>query len=245
MKKIIIFGANSAVAQACAKLWAEGGNDLFLVGRDANKLKALEADLRVRSRSKIESRSVDLGEQSSHADIWQDAKDKLGSIDTVLIAHGILGNQKQSERDYQHLFEIMNINLLSTLSLLSISANELEAQGRGSIAVITSVAGDRGRQSNYTYGTSKGAVSIFLSGLRNRLSPKGVAVTDIKMGFVDTPMTRDIRKGPLFAQAETVAKTIVRVIDRKNNIAYTPFFWRWIMLIVKSIPESIFKKLKM
>lgn len=245
MRKIIIFGANSAIAQACARLWMERGNDLYLVGRDHKKLEALKTDLKLRGRSRVESFTLDLKNTEQHAALFKDAKDKLGSIDTIFLAHGILGDQKLAEANFKHASEILEINLLSSISLLTLGANEFEAQGKGQIAVITSVAGDRGRQSNYLYGTSKGALSIFLSGLRNRLASKRIGVTDLKLGFVDTPMTHSFKKGALWQKPESVAKKIVRAIDSNKSVAYTPWFWFWIMLIIKNIPEAIFKKLKL
>jgi short-subunit dehydrogenase len=135
--------------------------------------------------------------------------------------------------------------LLSPIACLTWLANYFETRGKGNITVITSVAGDRGRQSNYIYGAAKGGLSIFLQGLRNRLAPKGVSVTTIKPGFIDTPMTAHIKKGPLFASPETVGKRIHQAMLKGESVVYTPFFWRFIMLIIQHIPEFIFKKMKL
>ncbi|MCG8081658.1 MAG: SDR family NAD(P)-dependent oxidoreductase, partial [Candidatus Thiodiazotropha taylori] len=137
------------------------------------------------------------------------------------------------------------VNALTTISLLTNLANYFEAQQRGSIVVISSVAGDRGRQSNYVYGAAKGAVTIFLQGLRNRLTKSGVNVLTVKPGFVDTPMTADFPKGALWASSEKVAQDINKAIDAQKSVAYVPWFWRYIMLIIKSIPEMVFKKLSL
>ena len=136
-------------------------------------------------------------------------------------------------------------NGTSVVSLMTAAANRFEAQGHGAIAVISSVAGDRGRQSNYVYGSAKALVSAFASGLRQRLAKKGISVTTIKPGFVDTPMTAAFKKGPLWAKPDQVAKDIVVAIDQGKTVVYTPGFWRLIMLIIKHIPEFIFVKLKL
>ena len=139
----------------------------------------------------------------------------------------------------------MQTNALSVISLLTLLANHFEQQRHGCIAVISSVAGDRGRQSNYVYGTAKGALSIFLQGLRNRLHKSGVQVLTVKPGFVDTPMTASLPKGPLWATPEKVAEDIDKAIENKRNVLYTPSFWFLIMAIIKSVPESIFKRLSL
>jgi decaprenylphospho-beta-D-erythro-pentofuranosid-2-ulose 2-reductase len=245
MRKIVIFGANSAVAQACARLWAEEGHEMFLVSRNSKKLAALVDDLRVRSRAKIQSKALDLSDIEEHKGLFQEIRQLMGSFDTLFVAHGILGSQKEAESDFDKAREMFDTNLMSPMALLTVGAQELEKQGRGQIAVITSVAGDRGRQSNYFYGASKGALSIFLSGLRNKLALKGVSVTDIKLGFVDSPMTQEFKKGLLWKKPEQVAHKIVRSIDKGRDVVYTPGFWRPIMLIIRLIPEKIFKKLKL
>ena len=137
------------------------------------------------------------------------------------------------------------INLVSVVSLLTLLANYFEKQGKGCIAVISSVAGDRGRQSNYIYGAAKGGLTIFLQGLRNRLSKAGVCVLTIKPGFVITPMTENFKKGFLWAQPQQVAKAIVSAIRRRKNVIYVPWFWRWIMLVIRNIPENVFKRMSL
>ncbi|MDQ3230353.1 MAG: SDR family NAD(P)-dependent oxidoreductase [Pseudobdellovibrionaceae bacterium] len=190
--------------------------------------------------------ALDLADLKDHAAAFATAKNALGRYDSVFIAHGILGDQTALQKDFSLTQKALNVNLLSVLSLLTIAANELEAQGKGHIGVITSVAGDRGRQSNYIYGMCKGSISIFLSGLRNRLFSKGVFVTDIKLGFVDSPMTRHItNKGLLWKKPDAVGRIIVKAMDGKGGIRYVPGFWRFIMLIIKSIPDSIFRRLSL
>jgi short-subunit dehydrogenase len=169
----------------------------------------------------------------------------LGEIDAALIAHGDLPNQGECQRGWTDTESALTTNFLSPVAFLTWLGNYFDTRGKGNITVISSVAGDRGRQSNYIYGSAKGALSVFLQGLRNRLAPRGVSVTTIKPGFIDTPMTAAIKKGPLFASAELVGKRIHKAMKRGESVVYTPFFWRFIMLIIIHIPECIFKKLKL
>jgi decaprenylphospho-beta-D-erythro-pentofuranosid-2-ulose 2-reductase len=245
MRKMLIIGATSAIAQATAKLFAQQGDALFLVGRDADKLEAIAADLKVRGATKVVYITLDLNEFAQHADLIEQAHTRLEGLDTVLIAHGALDNQQAGQQDYAKAEQTLRTNFLSVVSLLTLIANHLEKQHYGCIAVISSVAGDRGRQSNYIYGSAKGALTIFLQGLRNRLHSANVCVLTIKPGFVDTPMTVDYKKGLLWAKPETVAQGIHRAIQQRRNTIYLPWFWWFIMLIIKMIPEFIFKRMKL
>jgi decaprenylphospho-beta-D-erythro-pentofuranosid-2-ulose 2-reductase len=169
----------------------------------------------------------------------------MGGIDLALIAHGVLGDQQKAQADYAAAEAVLRTNFLSAVSLVTWLANYFENQKRGTLAVISSVAGDRGRKSNYVYGASKGALNVFLDGVRNRIDRSGVNVLTIKPGFVATPMTAHLPKGPLFASPETVAQGIVRAIKGRKDVVYVPGFWAVIMLIIRSIPEAIFKKLNL
>lgn len=182
---------------------------------------------------------------ASHDQLLELAFHKLGEIDAALIAHGDLPNQKECEHAWATTERALTTNFLSPVAFLTWFANYFETRGKGNITVISSVAGDRGRQSNYIYGSAKGALSTFLQGLRNRLAPRGVSVTTIKPGFIDTPMTADIKKGPLFVSAEVVGKRIYKAMVKGESVVYTPFFWRFIMLIIQHIPEFIFKRMKL
>ena len=168
-----------------------------------------------------------------------------GDLDVVLIAYGTLSNQVACEADAALTLRELNTNFLSVASLLTELANRLKHQGHGTLAVISSVAGDRGRPSNYVYGSAKGALSLFLQGLRGRLFHVGVHVLTIKPGFVDTPMTADVKKNPLFASPQRVGADIVRACDQGRNVLYTPFFWRFVMTVIRLIPEPLFKRLKL
>jgi short-subunit dehydrogenase len=242
---ILIIGATSGMAEAAARLFAADKARLFLIARNAEKLALIAANLRDLGAESVWTESADLTDDSRHGELLEQAQKSLGRIDAALIAHGSLGNQKACEQNYAQTEQELRVNFLSPVSLCTHLANILERQGGGTIAVISSVAGERGRQSNYVYGAAKGGLTRFLEGLRNRLAPKGVAVVSLIPGFVDTPMTANLKKGPLFASAAKAGAIIHRAIQRKRDVVYVPGFWRLIMLIIKSIPEGIFKKLKL
>lgn len=245
MQKILITGAASAIAQAVARIYATQGASLFLIDIQADRLTSVANDLRARGAAKVAIQAADLNDTSRHAVLLEQAKQELQGIDTVLIAHGTLPKQKDCERDWQLTARELTTNFLSAASLLTIVANQFEQQGAGTIAVISSVAGERGRQSNYVYGSAKGALSIFTDGLRNRLGKKGVHVVTIKPGFVDTPMTKDFKKGLLWVKPDVVARGIYKAIEGKKNKVYLPWFWQIIMLVIRNIPERIFKNLQL
>lgn len=245
MRKVLVIGATSAIAKEAAKLFAEKGDQLFLVARNEEKLKMMVSDLMVRGVQKVDYMVLDMNEFDKHESLLDRAAQSMGGLDAVLIAHGTLGDQKACEQSYKIAEEELKTNFLSVVSVLTYIANRFEQQEHGDIVVITSVAGDRGRQSNYVYGTAKGALTIFLQGLRNRLYKSGVSVVTVKPGFVDTPMTVNFKKGLFFVGPDIVAKGIYRAILKRKDVVYVPFFWRWIMIVIKSIPESIFKRLRL
>ena len=246
MRKILIIGATSAIAEATARLFAARGDALFLVARNAEHLRAVVADLNVRGAARTDNATLDATDFAAHEAVLDRAERDLGGIDVALIAHGTLSDQAQCERSLDALRREFDTNAISTIALLTSLANRMEARRSGTLAVISSVAGDRGRQSNYVYGAAKAAVSTFLGGLRQRLAKSGVTVLTIKPGFVDTPMTAGIaNKGALWAQPEHIAAGIVKAIDGRRNIVYLPWFWRWIMLVIRHIPEPIFKRVKL
>jgi len=245
MRKILIMGATSAIAEATAREFARRGDALMLVGRSAERLQAIAADLKLRGAALAEVRVLDARDVDAYPALLDDAGRSLGGLDTALIAHGTLSDQAQCQLDAARMLEEFRINALSVMVLCTHLANRFEAQGQGTIAVISSVAGDRGRQSNYVYGSAKAAVTAFSSGLRQRLYPKGVRVVTIKPGFVDTPMTAAFKKGPLWASPPAVGKTIAQAMIRGTPVVYTPWFWWGIMAIIKAIPEFVFRRLKL
>ncbi|WP_040727930.1 SDR family oxidoreductase [Thiomicrorhabdus sp. Kp2] len=244
-KNILIIGATSAIAKATLRLYAEQNHNLFLVARNETLLQNIAEDAKIRGANQVESQAFDLSNLEQHSSLLETVYQTYPKIDIVLIAHGTLPNQQACQDNLEIALQEININALSTISLLTLLANRFETQKSGSIAVITSVAGDRGRQSNYVYGAAKSMVSTFLQGLRNRLNDSNIQVLDIKPGFVDTPMTAEFKKGALWAQPEQVANSIIKAINNNRNTLYTPWFWWGIMFIIRNIPEFIFKKLKL
>ncbi len=244
MKKILIIGGTSAIAEATARIWAQRGDELFLVARNQERLNVLTQDLKVRGSSGVHSYCMDSNNFAEHLPMLAKAFGMLEKIDVVLIAHGTLSNQKECEQSVELTMQEIKTNALSAIALMTHLANRFEIQRSGTIAVISSVAGDRGRASNYVYGSAKAMVSTFTSGLRQRLYKSGVSVVTIKPGFVDTPMTAEFKKGFLWAKPFTVAAKIVQATDKRKDEVYVPTFWHLIMFIIKSIPNSVFKKTK-
>lgn len=247
MSDVLILGAASAIARAAARQFAGEGARLFLVARDSQRLDVIADDLRVRGAPQVDVLAADLTDHDRHPEIMAAVVDAMPGLDTVLIAHGVLPDQEQCESDVGAALESIDVNFLSVVSLCTLAGNELQQRGAGTLAVISSVAGDRGRQSNYVYGSAKAGVDAFLQGLRNRLWHHGVHVVTAKPGFVDTPMTAHIadRGGPLWARPEDVAKGIIRAIEKKKNEVYLPGFWALIMLVIRSVPEALFKRLRL
>ncbi|MES9944043.1 MAG: SDR family oxidoreductase [Candidatus Thiodiazotropha sp.] len=245
MKKVLIIGATSAIAEATARLFAEAGDALFLVARNQDKLDIIADDLKLRGAATVSTEILDVLEYSRHKAVVHAAVETLDGLDLALIAHGTLPDQSACEQSFELSHKEFEVNALSTISLLTHLANHFESEGSGTIAVISSVAGDRGRQSNYLYGSAKGALSIYLQGLRNRLYKSGVNVLTVKPGFVDTPMTAAFDKGFLWASPATVADKLNKAINSQKDVVYIPWFWRYIMAIIKSIPEFVFKRLSL
>jgi short-subunit dehydrogenase len=241
MKRILIIGATSGIATACARLWAAEKNELILVARNAEKLEQTGADLRARGAT-VATHTMDANDLTAHAATL----DAAGAVDIALVSYGTLPDQKLSERDPTAAANAIMTNATSVIALSTAILERMERQGKGTLAIISSVAGDRGRASNYVYGAAKAAVTAFADGARARLFKSGVHVMTIKPGFVDTPMTKGLPlPGPLVATAEQVARRIVKGIDRKAPVVYAPFFWRPIMFVIRHLPEPVFKRLKL
>jgi len=240
MQNVLILGATSAIAAEVARLYAERGDRLHLIGRSSEKLASVVEQCR---GGEVTSHAADFAHVEDNEALIRQALTTLGSVDVVLIAHGDLGDQLATERSFAQAEAMLRVNFLSVVSLLIPLANHMEAAGTGRIAVITSVAGDRGRPRNYTYGTAKGALNLYLQGLRTRLYRAGVRVITLKLGPVDTPMTRHHNKHFLFGKVPGVARDIVRAIDRRKPVIYSPPVWRWIMVLVRWAPEWVVQKL--
>jgi short-subunit dehydrogenase len=235
--KVVIIGATSAIAQETARLYASGGASLLLVARNEANVLAVASDLRVRGAADVTTFVADLADRSRDETIVASA----GAPDVVLIAHGSLPDQRAIDTDPAAQLAAFELNATSTIALAARFANVLERNRRGTLAVIGSVAGDRGRRSNYVYGAAKAAVHAYCEGLRGRLAEAGVNVVLIKPGWVDTPMTGGMKKNPLFASAASVARDIHRAIATRKGTVYTPGFWRWISLLVRLLPAKLVK----
>ncbi len=244
MKKIVILGATSGIALEVQRSLAQRNCDLLLVARSAQRLAELQTDLAARGAGLVLTYSADLGSIQQHAAVFDFARRMLPEFDTVLLAYGSMHNQKDAESSVDILLEELHVNFVSATAILTLFAADLERRRTGCVAAITSVAGDRGRRSNYVYGSAKGALSLFLQGLRSRLHPAGVRVITIKPGPVRTPMTDHLPTAARFADPEQVASDIVRALERRSpDVLYTPRVWRYVMTAVQQIPESIFKRL--
>lgn len=243
MQTILIVGATSAIAQATARRFAARGDALYLVGRSAARLQVVAHDLLARGAARVHTLAMDANDFPAHAAMLRHAEDKLGPIDLALICHGTLPDQAACAQSVELTLAELRTNALSVVALLTLLANAFECRHAGTIAVISSVAGERGRQSNYVYGSAKAMVTTFMSGLRQRLSKSGVAVVTIKPGFIDTPMTGAFRKNALWIGADEAAGHIVAAIQRGAAVAYVPGFWRWIMWAIRALPDVVFRRL--
>jgi len=245
MQNVLIIGATSAIATATARRFASDGSRLFLVARNSHNLNELQKDIEVRGAESVATFQLDALEFEQHEKMIAAATEFLGPIDVALICHGTLPDQEACEKNWELASEAITVNGSSTLSMLTGLSKIMIEQERGCLAVVTSVAGDRGRQPNFVYGAAKSLVSTYLQGLRGTLFSKGVHVVDIRPGFVDTPMTAHIdEKGLLFSSPDKVADIIVNAIHKKKHTVYAPGYWRLILFIVNLLPEVIFKRLK-
>jgi decaprenylphospho-beta-D-erythro-pentofuranosid-2-ulose 2-reductase len=244
-RKILVLGATSGIAEATCRIWAFQGASLFLVARNAEKLAAVAADLKTRGASYVDTAVADLDDTDQHPALLAHAVNSLTGMDIAYLAHGVLGDQTEAERDFNTAAQILHTNFVAPVSLLTWLANFCVQRRAGTLAVISSVAGDRGRKSNYLYGSSKAGLSAYLGGLRNRIDREGVTVLTIKPGPVKTAMTANMPKSEKFADVESVAESIVSAIDKRKDILYVPFQWQPIMFIIRNIPERIFKKLNL
>jgi short-subunit dehydrogenase len=242
-KNIIIVGATSAIAEATARHWAAERANLCLVARNPDKLALAAADLRNRGAT-VTPAVLDVDDLERVEPTVDEMFGALGRVDVVLIAHGVLPEQARCERSAAETLQSMQTNAISTIALLTHIANRLQSQGSGVIAVIGSVAGDRGRKSNYVYGSAKALVSTFTEGLAGRMAAHAVGVIEIKPGFVDTPMTAQFKKGALWAKPDAVGRVIHdRVAAARSGSFYAPRFWWLIMAIIRLIPARILYRL--
>jgi decaprenylphospho-beta-D-erythro-pentofuranosid-2-ulose 2-reductase len=243
--RVLSLGATSGIAQNVSRCFAAEHAKLFLVARDLEKLKALTDDLKIRGAESVETCEADLTDDSSFPLIISKSVAVWGGLDAALIAHGTLPDQMSVENDPALLRNSIEVNYVSAVSLLMQLGKAFEDQRSGVLAIIGSVAGDRGRRSNYVYGSAKAGLATFVAGLRLRLAAANVQVVLIKPGWVSTPMTAHLPQNFLFASAEQVGRGVYQAIISPRPIVYLPWYWKWIMRMIRSVPESVFAKLNL
>lgn len=243
IQSALVFGATSAIATAYCRIVADRGGALHLVGRNGDALQSLADDLTVRGANKVSVAVADLCDTGQHEQLIEDAWVQLNGPELVLLAHGALGRQTEDEVDWETQRALIQTNLISHMSLLTLLANKFEKQGRGCMAAISSVAGDRGRASNYIYGTTKAGLSCYLQGLQQRLAPAGVRVIDLRPGPVDTPMTSGMKKGMLWSTPQKIADAMDRGLGHRSGTLYLPFYWRPVMAIIRMMPSALLGRL--
>jgi short-subunit dehydrogenase len=247
-ENVLVVGATSGIAEALCHRLALRGCRLVLAGRGADRVGRIAADLHLRHGVEAHVEPFEALDFESHPEFFRRCLAHLeGDLTGVVLCHGFMADQRATEDDFAQARRTIDVNFTSAVSLLGLAANYLERERRGYIAVIGSVAGDRGRRSNYTYGAAKAGLATYLGGLRQRLQSAGVHVLTIKPGCVDTPMTRGLLnpKSPMVASPSRVARDIDRAIRSRKNTLYTPWFWRPILAIIRSIPEPLFKRIKL
>jgi decaprenylphospho-beta-D-erythro-pentofuranosid-2-ulose 2-reductase len=243
----VVLGSTSGIARALALALARGGARLIVAARDEEQAKAQATDLTIRTGCAATAFWFEATAYEGHASFVEACEKAFGgAVDGVALCYGAMPPQEETERDFAGAQKTIETNYSSAVSILHAFAARMEMRGSGTIVAISSVAGDRGRATNYTYGSAKAGLTAFLQGLRNRLYAKGVHVLTVKPGFVDTPMTHGLINpdSPLVASPERVASDIVKAIGRRQNVLYTLWVWRWVMLIICLIPEPIFKRMR-
>lgn len=245
MRRVLVLGATSTITGRLCRELAAGGDALYLAGRDLAELERQASDLRIRYRTPVWTGRVEAEAFDDHPAFVDRAAEEMGGIDGVVFSIGLLGKQPEDSVEPAKARRLIDVNLTSAVTLLGAAAERLRERGDGFVLGLSSVAGDRGRQSNFVYGAAKGGFSIYLQGLRNRLDREGVKVYTVKLGVVDTAMTYGMEGLPLAADAETVARSVCRLLDKPAGVYYVPWFWRGIMAAIKLIPERLFKRLRL
>jgi short-subunit dehydrogenase len=236
-------GATSDVAVACAHEFATKGYNLYLAGRDIDTLNVMANDAAIRHRIEAKALKFDALQSETHQSFYESLNPKP---DVTVCVFGFMGDQQRSEQDWTACDKVIHSNYTGAVSILNAVANHYEANRKGVIVGVSSVAGERGRQSNYIYGSAKAGFTAYLSGLRNRLSKSDVHVVTVKPGFINTRMTEGLKlPKPLTAEPEHLGKAIFKAVKKRKNVIYVLPVWRLIMLIIRNIPEGIFKKLKL
>jgi decaprenylphospho-beta-D-erythro-pentofuranosid-2-ulose 2-reductase len=243
---VLLLGATSGIGRHIAAAFAHRGHDLIVTGRDADEAGRLARDLELRHGVRAASEVFDARDAGSHPAFFRRALETAqGRLAGAVVAFGWMGEQAASERDFEQARAVIEASFTGAVSILTLIARHLAEEGAGFIVALTSVAGDRGRQSNYVYGSAKGALTIHLQGLRNRLHRRGVRVVTVKPGFVDTDMTYGLPGTFLVGDPARVGEGVARAVERGRDVVYIPWFWRWIMLLIRLVPERLFKRLRL
>ena len=240
MAYILIIGAKSDIAKSLAEVYAKNNYDLYLAGRNIDEIEEFSNTLKEKNNIEVKLKEFDVVKFNLHEEFYKSLKERPFGV--ILVA-GFNPDQKEAELNWEISLRSINVNYVGPISILNIAANEMEKIKKGFIVGVSSVSGDRGRQKNYIYGSSKGGLSTYLSGLRNRLFKKGVHVLTVKPGFVETKMTKGLNLPKKFtAQPSEVADDIFSAQKNKKDILYTRWIWKYIMIVIRNIPEFIFKK---
>jgi short-subunit dehydrogenase len=241
-RRALVVGASAGIGRALASELAQRGWELVLAAREAEELARVASDVALRYGVQAEALALDVADCAAHDALLA----RCGELDLIALCHGAMEEQAAAERDFARMRRMIEVNYAACVSLLELAAARFAERGSGTLCAVSSVAGDRGRQSNYLYGSTKAALSAYLQGLRNRLAPRGVHVLTVKPGFVDTGMTWGLLAAgsPLVASPERVARDVARAIERGADVLYTPFYWRFILLVLRAIPERVFKRLR-
>lgn len=243
---LLVLGGNSAIAKSIAEKFASDKTDIFFAGRNIAEQERIANDFRLRYGINTWSGRFDAKDYGGHEQFLSDVLKVMPSVENVIVAFGMLGEQQKAAVDFDHALQIYQVNFMGSVSILTHLSNYLKEKRKGGIIVISSIAGDRGRQSNYIYGSAKGGLSVYCQGLRNELSKYNVNLMTVKPGFVDTPMTYGLKMPKLLLSSpEKVGRIVYKSFRKKKDIVYAPSYWRYIMMIIRSIPEKFFKKLNL
>jgi len=243
--KVVLVGATRGMGRALARLLAERGAAIFLLGRDPAELAASARDLEARGTPvPVETAVLDLAITAGFAHALDVADGALGRFDTLVVTGGLFARQEELTADPLRLERLLHVNFTGTVVLCQIAAARLAARGGGTVCAFSSVAGDRPRRSNYLYGASKAGLSAFLDGLGQAYAERGVRVVCVRPGFVKTAMTAGLPVPPFAGEPESVARTVLAAMRAGRPVVYAPGVWRWVMLIIRLLPRSIMRRLK-